>query len=292
MFLSSSSSCLLNVSVFFGFLHAECSCLLSVPAYRMFLPTECSCLPNVPAYRMFLSSSCSCLSPIPTCIVCYLTCVPTCLRPLYLPVWCSDLLNVLVKLISFLLPIAELVCLFCVLTGSTHHVFLCLLRIPCWSLILLPPTSGSCHVCSISPPALYILAPFPRLPPVPISAYHLYSCLLLMAMCFFLLFFLPFAWSVTPLLFAPSCSWFLNMPAISLFSPVFKGLLHFFACSVVNALPAANFCLHFLSCLPGDLAACQAFLCFSTCHTRTLCSMLLYLSENGPPCSPLSLNHC
>ncbi len=100
MFLSSSSTCLLNVSVFFVLLPAEFSCLLSALDYRM-----------------FLSSSCSCLWLIPICIVCYLTCVPTCLHPpLYLPVWCSDLLNVLVKLISFLLPIAKLVCFFCVLS--------------------------------------------------------------------------------------------------------------------------------------------------------------------------------
>ncbi len=38
---------------------------------------------------------------------------------------------------------------------------------------------------------------------------------------------------------------------------------------MLNALPAPNFSQHFLSCLPGDLAACQAFLCFSTFQTRT-----------------------
>jgi hypothetical protein len=135
MILSSSSSCMSNIPVFFVFLPVKCFCLLRSPACRIFLSSQCSCLPNVSVFFVFLPATYSYLHCLLPGLCSYLPAPPS---TVYLPVWCSDLLNVLVKLIFFLLPIAELICLFCVLTCPTHHVFLCLLSILCCSLILHP----------------------------------------------------------------------------------------------------------------------------------------------------------
>jgi len=158
------------------------------------------------------------------------------------------------------------------LAARTTRFFVCLeFSADHWSSFLLPEA-----------PALRVLQ-YTYLSPCSVCSLRLFHvshlslsllitcCMLLMTMCFYLLFSLPFACSVTPLHFCPLLAPDL---LICLLFPYFHKFLR--TCyiflpaqsSVVNALPAANFCLHFLPCLPGGLVACQAFMCFYTCHTH------------------------
>jgi hypothetical protein len=135
-------------------------------------------------------------------------------------------------------------------------------------------------------------APFPRLPPVPISAYHLLHAsddnvfLSAVQSSFCML-------CHTPSFLPTSCSWSLNLPAFSIFPQVFKDLLHFFACSELSGQCLA--CCQFLptfSTLPARWSCCMpSFYVFL--HMSHSYMLLYQLSQLNKRCSlfPIGPNH-